>query len=987
MTDKKNIAEEYLDYYNTYIKKYGKEKTIVLMTVGSFYECYALEDNGPDLFEISGLLNIVCTRKDKSVNEITISNPYLLGFPCIAANKFIKILIDNGYTVITIDQISPPPKPKRAVTGIYSPGTYINGQQKPDNNFIVSIYLEDEAQQSSKYLQCAGMSAIDITTGKSYIYEIHSSNADEKIALDEISRFINNISPTEIIITYKGDDKKKEDLISYLEISNKLIHYRNNLDKKYQNIKFQNELLKKIYKDCGQISPLEYLELTRYLYVTVSFSILLDFIYDHGDKILNNIDKPEIYFQSKNVILGNNAVYQLNIVESDVYQYNAKFKSLFNVVNNTSTNMGRRLLKDRLVCPLTSHIELSNIYDYIDEIISSEITVPLENLLKNIMDIERLERKMSLNMLHPYELFEFIHSMQVLPAIINIIQSQKKLKELLFNENGIKKLYEFINYCETTFDMDELKKHNLLEITTNIFMKNKYKDIDDTCAEINTSDTFMNDLCRVLSGFITENRIINRNNNTEQPKIFIKNNDREGHYLFLSKIRAGQLKKKIMTLETIQVGNYSLDPKKLIFKELNKNGIKIAFPDLQKKSTEIDKFKEKLINLNKIHYLENIQHIYTNYNQIFKQCVSFISMLDYLKSNAKTALLYNYCRPIIDYDPKNSFIEAKQLRHPIIERIIEHEFIPYDISIGKDIKGMLIFGINCAGKTSLQKAVGLCAIMAQAGLFVPAKSCTLSPYKAIYTRITGNDNLFKGLSSFALEMLELKAILKRASQYTLVIGDEICRGTEHVSGNALVATSIINLSKLESSFIFATHLHEIAKLERVKSLKNVKAFHLSVSYDNKLDTLVYDRQLKEGSGDEIYGITVAKYIIRDADFINTALEIKNELTQDYGSLVSGKTSKYNSELFIHECNVCHKKNTKGAVSNLETHHINFQSNCENGFVKDKPYLKMNDKANLIVLCSECHDKIHNGTLHIDGQIMTSDGVKPHAKVNKQLKKN
>jgi DNA mismatch repair protein MutS len=300
---------------------------------------------------------------------------------------------------------------------------------------------------------------------------------------------------------------------------------------------------------------------------------------------------------------------------------------------------------------------------------------------------------------------------------------------------------------------------------------------------------------------------------------------------------------------------------------------------------------------------------------------------------------------------------------------------------------MLIFGINCAGKTSLQKAVGLCAIMAQAGLFVPAKSCTLSPYKAIYTRITGNDNLFKGLSSFALEMLELKAILKRASQYTLVIGDEICRGTEHVSGNALVATSIINLSKLESSFIFATHLHEIAKLERVKSLKNVKAFHLSVSYDNKLDTLVYDRQLKEGSGDEIYGITVAKYIIRDADFINTALEIKNELTQDYGSLVSGKTSKYNSELFIHECNVCHKKNTKGAVSNLETHHINFQSNCENGFVKDKPYLKMNDKANLIVLCSECHDKIHNGTLHIDGQIMTSDGVKPHAKVNKQLKKN
>ncbi len=162
-------------------------------------------------------------------------------------------------------------------------------------------------------------------------------------------------------------------------------------------------------------------------------------------------------------------------------------------------------------------------------------------------------------------------------------------------------------------------------------------------------------------------------------------------------------------------------------------------------------------------------------------------------------------------------------------------------------------------------------------------------------------------------------------------------------------------------------------MERVKSEKSIKSFHLSVSYDNKRDALIFDRKLKEGSGDSVYGITVAKYIINDKEFIDMALEIKNELTQGYESLISGKTSRYNSDVYIHECQLCHKKDVNGVISNLQTHHINFQKNCVDGFSKDKPHIRKNDKANLVVLCKECHDKIHHDGLDVGGYVMTSKG--------------
>jgi DNA mismatch repair protein MutS len=221
-------------------------------------------------------------------------------------------------------------------------------------------------------------------------------------------------------------------------------------------------------------------------------------------------------------------------------------------------------------------------------------------------------------------------------------------------------------------------------------------------------------------------------------------------------------------------------------------------------------------------------------------------------------------------------------------------------------------------------------------------------------------------------MTELNSIIKRSDKKTLVIGDEICRGTENISGNAIVASTIIHLAKIKATFIFATHLHELVQLKGIRELDNVKAYHLSVDYDSKQDILIYDRILKEGSGDKIYGILVAKYIIDNKDFIEQTIEIKNELTQSFSSLISGKKSRYNADVFVHKCELCGQKEEEGA-SLLETHHINFQSKCKDGFAIDKPHVPMNSKANLIVICEKCHNSIHKDEIKIEKKVITSKG--------------
>ena len=957
-----SIIKQYFNYHTKYENEYGKHKTIVLMQIGSFFEAYSTKEDGFDLHKLSDLLNLICTRRDKSVLEVSMKNPEMLGFPTLALQKYLKILIDNNYTVVLIEQVTPPPNPQRKVTNIYSAGTFIEEQNSPDSNNIVSIYIEEEKQIDGSYLLAIGLSCIDLSTGKNYIYETYSIKGDEKYSLDEATRFIKMYSPREILVNVEElNCMSKEKLLLYLELDKYL--YNKDFIKIYKKKSYQKEFLQKIFPNHGLLSVFEYLDIEKNCYSIISYIILLNFAYKHNSEIISNIDKPICHNTTRNLILGNNAILQLNILRNDsLSSDNTKFQSLFDVVNNTSTAIGRRYLQNILLNPILDTKTLQKRYDLIEIIIKDKIIINIEEYLKNISDIERLHRKLSLKILHPSEFYNLYTSYENIHLLISFLENNK-LKDII--PKNLDDFNNFMDECKNIFIFDELNKYNINDITGSFFVKGYCLDIDEIQEDINFSLHYIEKLRVKLEKLITDNHIKKKNDNT---KIHLKYNDRDGYFFDLTKLRAKSLKDELNKIESIKIGKEIIDTKSFLFKDLPKGNTKIFLDEMNNKSDKIVLLKEKIKLLVKNKYVQILEIFYNEYNILFKTLTNFISEIDFLKSGAKTAFKYNYSKPIIDKKDK-AFLKCKNLRHPIVERIqLDTEYVPNNINLGTDnLDGILLYGLNSSGKTVLMKAVGLTLILAQCGLFVPCKKFVFSPYESLYARITGNDNIFKGLSSFALEMTELRALLTRSNSNTLVIGDEICRGTEHTSGTSIVAATIKQLSDKKSSFIFASHLHKVPELQIIKEIDNIKCFHLKVNYDEKKDSLVFNRKLQEGSGPNVYGLTVAKYLIDDNEFIKLAESIKKNLMNESDNFINDKTSRYNKNLYVYECKICKSTDL------LDTHHINFQKDCFEGFVKEKEYIGKNFNCNLVVLCKDCHQKVHKNKIKIKGYNETSNG--------------
>ena len=260
------------------------------------------------------------------------------------------------------------------------------------------------------------------------------------------------------------------------------------------------------------------------------------------------------------------------------------------------------------------------------------------------------------------------------------------------------------------------------------------------------------------------------------------------------------------------------------------------------------------------------------------------------------------------------------------------------------------------------KAVGLNIIMAQAGLFVAASSFEFKPYTQIFTRILNNDNIFRSQSSFAVEIQELKGILNRADNNSLILGDELCSGTESISALSIITAGLNTLYEKNSSFIFTSHLHQLNEINEVKSLVNLKIYHLKIEYDKDKDILIYDRKLEKGSGPSIYGLKVCEAMGLSKDFISFAKKIQNNLTNENNAR---KKSQYNSSIIMDKCKICSSKN------NLETHHIKDQQYANKNNMIDNHH--KNIKHNLVTLCKICHTKVTNKELIVNGWIETNKG--------------
>jgi DNA mismatch repair protein MutS len=961
---KEILVSDYFEIHNYYSEKYGKKRTIVLMQVGSFHECYCTDTDGLDLVLLAQSLDVVCTKKNGSL-PLSKSNPRMLGFPIFVTNTFIDKLVDMNYTVIKIDQVSEPPKPKREVTGIFSPATHIESKNNK-SFYLVSIVLDKIKSNNNNFQLCIALSAYDLSTGKGSVYETYSTCNDVLLGLDDALRFLDNYPPREIVLE---NNLTNEDLIACMKVEEILAYLNIDINSTYninitnhKKLSFQKNLLNSIYKIESNIDIIEILGLNFLNYARLSLVLLLDYAQSHQPKLLENLQKPEIFSSTKFLYLGNRALEQLDVFNKGMDT------NLFNIINNTKTAIGKRYLQSMLTNPLIDNNELNERYNIINNIIvNNDLRNNITNYMEDIYDLDKIIRKLEINIINPYELYQLYISFYQINKLFEYLETEKLLQVFDIKTDIIKTTKKLIKVINTRFIVDSIKDINFNNFTeTNISFYNKSynKDIDSLQEQINDATNFMTLLVKSLEGHIKYTEP--GSESQDKSLITLKFNERDGHYLLITNKRCELLRKNLAKITKIKVGSIELNTNDLEFNELPKSSsTKINCKKIKEISLDLVLYKNKMAKKLKEIFKEDMILLKNEFGIMLHNASNKIAYIDFLNSGAIGAISNHYCRPNIIMK-NDSYFNAKELRHPIVEKISNDTvYVSHNIALGcmEEQDGILLYGINSSGKSTLMKSIGLNIILAQIGYYVAAKSFTFCPYTSLFTRINCNDNMFRGLSSFMVEMMELMAILKRNNNHTLVVADEIASGTELRSATVIICYMLETLANSKSSFITATHLHDINNISTVKNLDRIRTKHLKITYDHNNDMLIYNRFLLDGQGDTFYGLQVAKYLMKDKIFNDRT----NDILKEYDN-ISTITSKYNKDVYLEKCEICESKNK------LETHHITWQKEFDDNDINiNKFHLQKNDPSNLVVLCMECHDKVDRKEININGWVETSNG--------------
>ena len=775
------ILKEYLNYHNESIKKYG-ENTVVLMQVGGFYEIYAVVNEttnvGADIYQLADILGIQVARRNKNIPEIDYNNFLMAGWNTFALPKFQKILLNHNYTIVLVNHITEPPNVERAITDIISPGTVIDNYNNEDTNYLISVSIHSYPQKYDKKIYVIGLSAIDVSTGCNYVHKIQSNLSDENIWRDELYRLIHYYSPKEIIFHFSEDIKlTRDEICNLFVLSDKILHINLYNESQYKKQSFQNEFLKKIFTKCNYLTPIEYLGFERDLEITLSYIYMIQFIHEHKIENVKRLSKPIHKGDDKNLILSHNCIYQLYLIANKEHE-SEKYNSLLSILNQCNTAIGRRLCKQRLLYPILDKNELNQRYDKIGKFQNNYLFEKLIPNLKKILDVEKLHRRMGLGILTPYEFYTLHTSYLYLIKIIDLLKND--LSGILIDKDFvINGLNNFMKEYNSIFDMNELEKYSLVNMTTSIFQKGIHYEIDKLQEDIQESKLIINLICEKLGKYIDHKKT---------GLIKQEYNEKYGYYLHVTENRSKIFKKSIQNLSDtvieidINIPNSKLilDLKDVKFVKRGSN-IHLELGYLQEISNKLVMNQLKIQGMNKSKYLETINDFYENkdHKKLFNELVKLIGDIDLNCNIAKISIENVYTRPEI-IDSEVSLFDGKDIRHPIVEIIqTEIEYVPNDVSLSED--GILLFGTNACGKSTLMKSIGLTLIMAQAGFYVSCSNLKYSPYKQIFTRILNNDNIFKRQSSFAVEMSELRGILKRSDKNSLVLGDELCSGTETTS--------------------------------------------------------------------------------------------------------------------------------------------------------------------------------------------------------------
>jgi DNA mismatch repair protein MutS len=957
-----SLMEAYNDYF--------QQDSIVFIEEGNQFLFFPTEETNKTL--MVGHTNLTKTDKKLSFDidtENSDKNPLLAGVPAVSFERYLSRLIqEQKYTIIVVKQKGNPPKISRYISQIVSPGTNFDHIVDNDDNYIASILVD-----CYRGIYNVGYSAIDVTTGKTWLYETHGTSEDPSYALDEIFNLLNIYRTSEVVISFLDGVQDPKHVVQYLEIAE---HYHYSVNNQRPKVDFQNKLFAEVYQIQSLLSPIEHLDLERNPMITESLAVLVHFVIEHDIHIVQKLNRPNLIDNRRFMYLGNNALEQVGIISKDRNEF-----TLLKMLDKSATAIGRRLLKERLLNPIMEKDELERRYNLIERV--SSHTRFLDETMRGVYDLERLSRRLNLGRLHPFEMNHVFESMVSVKDLMGYVKKHK-IQKTPFHES---ELDEFLRDISKSIDLDVSRRFTNATVDENFLMSGVDEAVDILVEQNATMLIAFEDIMSKIEALLEAS-----NASSSSRLVSLGVLEKEGYYISLSKNRYSMIESEFKNHEDFQEFNV----KKLT------NSVKITSPFTDTLSDKIMKNRRKIVVLVKDRYIQ-LQALYERrYSLLFSRVIAYVADLDVGVSSSKVSQEYKHSRPmIVDVKDDENFMQVMQLRHPLIE-VQERGgiYVPNDIVMGNrdymdlphpetvmlevgvhdghEINGVLLYGINSSGKSSLMKSIGIAVLMAQSGFFVSAAVMKFSLFDSIFTRIVSKDNLAKGLSTFAVEMLELKNIFNRATVRSLILGDEISHGTETLSGVAIVSSAIIKLSRLRSLFLFATHLHQLSTMKEITTLNNVVDLHLSVEYDEEKDALLFNRVLQSGSGSSIYGLEFAKSLHMDAEFLDIANKIRKRLANDFDELellVKKKKSKYNKDLYVTKCVIC------GAVAE-DVHHISQRSLADKaGFIG---HFHKDNKHNLVPLCKEHHNDIHNGKLRVDGFMMTSNGLE--LQFEEQMKK-
>ena len=743
----------------------------------------------------------------------------MCGVPFHAADTYINRLVQKGYKVAICEQMEDPSTAKgivkREVIRIATPGTNIDMQSLDEtkNNYIMCVVYSVE-----KY----GIAIADVTTGDFFVTEVDS----ERKLLDELNKF----SPSEIICNeafyMSGIDVN--DMRERLRIAVTA------LDSWY----FGDDLAKETLLAHFKIHTLEGLGLADYDCGVVASGALLKYLYETQKNTLSNILAIHPYSIGKYMIIDSSSRRNLELVET--LREKQKRGSLLWVLDKTRTAMGARLLRSYVEQPLIDKTEILKRQDFITTLNKNEIMrEELREYLNPIYDLERLITRITYQTANPRDLIAFRNSLEMLPAIAMLLSdlSGELVNEIRGEFDDLRDLYQLL--C------DSIQEEPPISSRDGDIIKDGYNEEVDRLRRAKTEGKSW------LAQLEAEER-----EKTGIKNLRIKYNKVFGYYL--------------------EVTNSFKDmvPDYYVRKQTLTGAERYITPELKELEDTILGSEDRLTSLEYELFKAVRDHIGDNVSRI-QRTAKAIAQIDVFASLALVASRNNYCKPKIN---ESGILDIKNGRHPVVEQMITNDlFIENDTYLDNHNNRIaIITGPNMAGKSTYMRQTALIVLMAQIGSFVPAASANIGIVDRIFTRVGASDDLASGQSTFMVEMNEVANILRNATSNSLLILDEIGRGTSTFDGLSIawaVVEHISNTKLIGAKTLFATHYHELTELEG--KLNGVNNYCIAVK--EKGDDIVFLRKIVKGGADKSYGIQVAKLAGLPDTVIERAKEIVNEL--------------------------------------------------------------------------------------------------------------